>query len=224
MKTFPLFILAFIAASASGQTPPASPSSASAFDSGLLGGNHPVLNDQERVGVTVTQAWRDESTVEGQPGVANSVKFRFDESLPSVVCAILQVTDIELQTGEKVTHINLGDSMRWSVESAISGTEPDEVEHLIVKPRDIGLSTSLVVTPDRRTYHLLLVSDAADFMHAVSFVYGDEPKPAQPVVAATAATPPPVQAPSSPRRHRSTSGGKQVVAVDHGPVDDADES
>jgi Conjugal transfer protein len=132
--------------------------SASKFDSGLLGGNNPVLTEEERAGVAITQAWRDKSyeTLVGQPGSNSSVQFRFGQSLPSIVCAILQVTDIELQPGEAVTHINLGDSTRWSVESALSGSGADQVEHLIIKPRDIGLSTSLVVTTDRRTYHLLL--------------------------------------------------------------------
>ena len=109
---------------------------ASKFDPGLLGGNNPVLTDQEKAGVAITQAWRDKSyeTMVGQPGANSSVQFRFGESLPSIVCAILQVTDIELQPGEVVTYINLGDSTRWSVESALSGSSSDQVEHLIVKP------------------------------------------------------------------------------------------
>jgi len=45
---------------------------------------------------------------------------------------------------------------------------------LIVKPRDIGLTTSLVVTTDHRTYHLMLVSHEKEFMHSVRFVYGHE--------------------------------------------------
>ena len=66
-------------------------------------------------------------------------QFRYGESLPSIVCAILQVTDIELQPGEVITHINVGDSTRWSVESAVSGSGSEQVEHIIVKPRESGL-------------------------------------------------------------------------------------
>jgi len=206
-------------------TPQGSPSG-SKFDSGLLGGNNPVLTDQERAGVAITQAMRDKSysTMVGQAGGNSSVKFRFGESLPSIVCAILQVTDIELEPGEAVTHINLGDSTRWSVESALSGSGTDQVEHLIVKPRDIGLSTSLVVTTDRRTYHLLLVSAAADFMHDVTFQYGDEPKPVLPAVASATPSPAPAVAPAPPKRRR-VADGKQVRLVSEEPAaDDADES
>jgi len=207
-------------------TPQESPSG-SKFDSGLLGGNNPVLTEEERAGVAITQAWRDKSyaSMVGQAGSNSSVKFRFGESLPSIVCAILQVTDIELEPGEMVTHINLGDSTRWSVESALSGSGTDQVEHLIVKPRDIGLSTSLIVTTDRRTYHLLLLSDAADFMHDVTFLYGDEPPShAVPAVASATPSPTPAVAPAAPKR-RSVADGKQVRLVSKElAADDADDS
>jgi type IV secretion system protein TrbG len=69
-----------------------------------------VLTEQERAGVNITQAWRDKSfaTMVSQPGTNGSVAFRFRESLPSIVCAILQLTDIELQPGEVVTQLMLG--------------------------------------------------------------------------------------------------------------------
>ena len=196
----------------------------SKFDPGLLGGNNPVLTNQEKAGVAITQAWRDKSyeTMVGQPGANSSVQFRFGESLPSIVCAILQVTDIELQPGEVVTYINLGDSTRWSVESALSGSGSDQVEHLIVKPRDIGLSTSLVVTTDRRTYHMLLVSDAADFMHCVTFLYGDAGRVPAPEMAS--ATPTPSPSTSEAPRRQSHADGKQTLLVSRVPEDDADES
>jgi hypothetical protein len=126
-------------------TPAPTPSAteSSTFDSRLLGGTNPVLTEQERAGVNITQAWRDKSfaTMVSQPGTNGSVAFRFGESLPSIVCAILQLTDIELQPGEVVTQLNVGDSTRWSVESAVSGSGSEQIQHIIVKPRDIGLAT-----------------------------------------------------------------------------------
>jgi hypothetical protein len=82
--------------------PAPSPTESSKFDSSLLGGTNPVLTEQERAGVNITQAWKDKSfeTLVSQPGANSSVEFRFGESLPTIVCAILQVTDIELQAGE----------------------------------------------------------------------------------------------------------------------------
>jgi type IV secretion system protein TrbG len=222
MKTILLSILwALATSSIFGQSP--SPSPDSKFDSDLLGGTNPMLTDQEKAGVDITRAWRDKSleTMVGHAGINASVEFRFGESLPTIVCAILQVTDVELEKGETITHINLGDSTRWTVESAVSGSGSEQVSHLIVKPRDIGLSTSLIVTTDRRTYHLLLISDEKDFCHDVTFVYPTPP----PVVAAAApvASPSPVakDPPKDPTHRKKQSSGKEVVVSD--PPDGADE-
>jgi type IV secretion system protein TrbG len=237
MKTIPIFLLALTLSAYADPPPPPSPTpqesppTNSKFDPALLGGTNPVLTNEERAGVEITQAWRDKSyaSMAGRAGSNSSPEFRFGESLPTIVCAILQVTDIELQPGESITHINLGDSTRWSVESAQSGSRSALIEHLLVKPRDIGLSTSLVVTTDRRTYHLLLVSDEKDFMHYVTFLYPDSSP--EPTPAVSAAPPPPTPPPAaaakiaskSARRHHAD--GKEVrIASKNQPADDADES
>jgi type IV secretion system protein TrbG len=217
--------------SASG-TPAATPTPGSSFQSDLLGGKEPVLDDEERAGVEVTDAWKDRSynSMVSRAGTNGSVMFRYGDSYPSIVCAILQVTDIELEPGEVVTQVNVGDTTRWSVESAVSGagTSPMQaVQHLIVKPRDIGLSTSLVVTTDRRTYHLILVSDQTEFMHSVRFVYSDQHQSvaaATPVAAASPAPAPQRAAHDAAPRH--TDGETKKVAfvkADPAPVDDTDD-
>ena len=201
------------------------PTPASTFNSQLLGGKEPELDAEERAGVEITAAWRQKSyeSMVSQAGTSGSVMFRYDQSYPSMVCAILQVTDIELQSGEVVTQVNVGDTTRWSVESAVSGSGADQTQHLIVKPRDIGLTTSLVVTTDHRTYHLMLVSDEKEFMHAVRFVY-DHEKPAQPAstpapAAAPAPTPQQVAADPPPRRQQKPDG-KRVAFVAADDTDD----
>jgi type IV secretion system protein VirB9 len=160
-----------------------------------------------------------------QAGTSGSVIFRYDESYPSIVCAILQVTDIELQPGEVVTQVNVGDTTRWSVESAVSGSGPEQTQHLIVKPRDIGLTTSLVVTTDHRTYHLMLVSDEKEFMHSVRFVYDHETAPHPlstpvPEAAATAAPAPRRAAADPPPRRHQNADAKQVALAEHDDTDD----
>jgi type IV secretion system protein TrbG len=212
-------------------TSAASPTPGSSFQSDLLGGKEPILDDEEKAGVEVTDAWRQKSyeSMVSQAGTTGSVLFRYGASYPSIVCAILQVTDIELEPGEVVTQVNVGDTTRWSVESAVSGagTSPMQaVQHLIVKPRDIGLSTSLVVTTDRRTYHLILVSDQTEFMHSVRFVYADqhESVAAATPAASPVAAPAPEVAHDPPARHQAGQG-KQVAFVkgDPAPVDDTDD-
>ena len=91
-------------------------------------------------------------------------------SEPSIICAVLQVCDVALEPGEQVNNINVGDP-RWTVEPAITGFGASEVQHLIIKPQDVGLDTSLVVTTNRRTYHLRLRSHRTKFMPYVTFIY-----------------------------------------------------
>jgi len=231
MKALSLLFLVFSAAGAwsqvPGTIPQATPAASSKFDPSLLGGSKPVLTQQEQAGVDVTESWKDKSmeTLVSKPGVSSSTQFRFGESYPSIVCAILQVTDIELQPGETITQINVGDATRWSIESAKSGSGADQVEHLIVKPRDIGLSTSLVVTTDRRTYHLLLVSSEGEFMHDVTFLYSSDSPSLSPTPVAQSvptSTPPVV---SDPPKRKSRGDGKQTKLVAKDPAaDNADES
>jgi type IV secretion system protein VirB9 len=204
------------------------PTPASTFSSSLLGGKEPELNDEERAGVEITNAWRQRSyeSMVSQPGTSGSVLFRYDQSYPSIVCAILQVTDIELEPGEVVTQVNVGDTTRWSVESAVSGSGSEQTQHLIVKPRDIGLTTSLVVTTDHRTYHLILVSDEKEFMHSVRFVYERPRQPATMPAAAAAPAPTPQQVaadPPRPQRQKPSDGKRVALVKANDPPDDTDD-
>jgi len=101
----------------------------------------------------------------------SSIQFTFGASRPVVICAPLQVCDIELQPGERVRSVQVGDAVRWAVEPAVTGVAPREVQHVIIKPSDVGLRTSLVVATDRRTYRLKLVSHRSEYMASVSFAY-----------------------------------------------------
>lgn len=137
---------------------------------------NPTLTPQEKAGVAIGQRWRDGSATGIKPvaGADGAIRFLFGAQEPSVVCAVLQVCDVELQAGEQVNSIHLGDTARWTVEPAITGSGPAEVQHLIIKPLDVGLETSLIVTTNRRTYHLRLRSHRTEFMPRVAFTYPEE--------------------------------------------------
>jgi type IV secretory pathway VirB9-like protein len=145
------------------------------------GGTNPVLNPQEQAGVGITRQWADKSlgAMVPQPGQDGAVQFRYGECLPQIVCAVLNVTDIELQPGETIADrgIQLGDTSGWLVDStkALIDDSNSQPQHVYVKPQAFGLETTLVVTTDRRTYHLELISHEKDFMHHVAFLYKDAP-------------------------------------------------
>jgi P-type conjugative transfer protein TrbG len=139
-------------------------------------GKNPTLTKQEKVAIAIAEKWKASGGTGTAPvaGPNGSIKFLYGAQQPSIVCAVLQVCDVALQPGEQVNSINLGDTARWTVEPAITGSGGGEVQHLIIKPLDVGLETSLVVTTNRRTYHLRLRSHRTRYMPQVSFTYPED--------------------------------------------------
>ncbi|MGY3116157.1 P-type conjugative transfer protein TrbG [Bradyrhizobium sp. S3.14.4] len=129
-----------------------------------------AMNAKERKGTSISSQWRG-STGLVTRGVDGKVVFLFGEVQPSVVCSPLEVCDIELEAGEVVRDVLVGDTVRWKVEPATSGAVGGQAIHLIVKPSEPGLVTSMVVTTSRRTYHIQLKSNATQYMARVGFEY-----------------------------------------------------
>lgn len=136
---------------------------------------NPKLTPQEKAAIAIAQKWQAASATGIKPvsGPDGSVRFVYGSQQINVVCAVLQVCDVELQPGEQVNNLNVGDP-RFTIEPAISGVGAAEVQHLIIKPLDVGLETSLVVTTNRRTYHIRLRSHRTEFMPRVGFTYTED--------------------------------------------------
>ncbi|ARS26982.1 P-type conjugative transfer protein TrbG [Sphingomonas sp. KC8] len=85
-----------------------------------------------------------------------------------------RVTDIVLQPGETVTAVAAGDTVRWTIGDTTSGNGDTRRTHILVKPFAAGLRTNIVITTDRRAYHLQLESTLATAMTAISWTYPDD--------------------------------------------------
>lgn len=133
------------------------------------------LSPQQKAAVAIAQKWQAGAATGIKPvaGAEGAVSFIFGTQQINIVCAVLQVCDVELQAGEQVNNLNVGDP-RFTVEPAISGAGAAEVQHLIIKPLDVGLQTTLIVTTNRRTYHLNLRSHRTEFMPRVVFTFPDD--------------------------------------------------
>ena len=131
------------------------------------------MSFKETKGVEISGQWRGQTglTTKGPDG---KVIFLYGEVQPSVICSPLQVCDIELQGGEIVRDVLVGDTVRWKVEPATSGATGGQAIHLIVKPTEPGLLTSMVVTTSRRTYHIQLKSHPTQYMARVGFDYPED--------------------------------------------------
>lgn len=82
-----------------------------------------------------------------------------------------QVTDITLQPGETLNAVASGDTARWIIGDTTSGSGESRRTHILVKPALPGLVTNLVITTDRRSYHVRLTSTANTAMSALSWSY-----------------------------------------------------
>ena len=105
------------------------------------------------------------------------VRFPYGERQPILYCKPLRVCDIQLQAGENVLNIALGDSERWIASKMESGPADGREPHVIVKPTEFDISTNLVITTDRRVYHLGLIStqeEKGGYFRSVRFYYPQE--------------------------------------------------
>ena len=106
-------------------------------------------------------------------GYINAIQvYPFSEgALYQLYAAVNQVTDIALERGEKLLSVSAGDTVRWVVGDTTSGEAANAIVHILVKPVSSELDTNLVITTDRRTYHLELHSTTATYMASLSWTY-----------------------------------------------------
>ena len=76
-----------------------------------------------------------------------------------------------MQAGEKLVSVSAGDTVRWVVSDTTSGAGEKSQTHILVKPIAPEIMTNLVITTDRRTYHLELHATENTYMASVSWTY-----------------------------------------------------
>jgi type IV secretion system protein VirB9 len=131
------------------------------------------LTEQEKQALDIAKAWRNGEHIAPIRQQDGSIAYVYGVHQPQIVCAVLQVCDISMQAGENITAVHVGDQARWQVAAATSGGQV-KTQHLVIKPLDVGLETSLMVATDKRTYHMRLRSHRTEYMPRVSFIYTDD--------------------------------------------------
>jgi type IV secretion system protein VirB9 len=158
------FVLPSIAFSASNQT----------IANNYFSKDIPHLSTTEQKALKIAKDWQN-GKGSGKPFKSSdgAVTFVYGVGQTKIVCAVLQACDIALQAGEKFNDMSVGDP-RFLIEPSITGSGANQQIHLIVKPKDVGLDSALVVTTDKRTYHIRLKSTRNDYIPYASFIYPDE--------------------------------------------------
>src|SRR5690606_9031830 len=92
-------------------------------------------------------------------------------ALYRLVTAPARVSASALEPGETLIAAAAGDTARWTGGDTTSGTGGTRRTHDMIKPQAAGLRTNLVITTDRRVYHLALESRNAAAMVAIRWRY-----------------------------------------------------
>ncbi len=92
-----------------------------------------------------------------------------------VYAGLDRLTDIALEPGESLTAEPVaGDTEGWIKSEFTSGSGPNARTHIVVKPRDEGIQTNLIVPTNKRVYQLDLRSKPDWYMPGVRWFYPDE--------------------------------------------------
>jgi type IV secretion system protein VirB9 len=133
----------------------------------------PVAEDKRPPAVRVEDANKAATQEPTKYGYVNAIQvYPYAEgALYRLYAAPERVSDIALQPGEKLTSVSAGDTVRWVIGDTVSGSGDNQRIHVLVKPFAPGLKTNLVITTDRRAYHLQLESTEKTSMAAISWTY-----------------------------------------------------
>jgi len=76
---------------------------------------------------------------------------------PVLTCTVLRACIVELQPGEVLISLIAGDDQRWLIDHTATGAGA-ETALVSVKPIDHNITTNLIISTDRRVYHITLDS------------------------------------------------------------------
>lgn len=130
------------------------------------------LDATEQAGVDMAKRWIN-GTDKPVLGPNGAVTYYYGSSLPTVVCAPLKTCDIQLEPGERISQngLNAGDTVRWAFTPTVSGQGGEAVTHILVKPTDANIETTLQISTNRRAYVIKLTAKHNDWMPIIRFDY-----------------------------------------------------
>jgi len=114
--------------------------------------------------------------VSGQPHTLRegiTTTFAYDPHTQAAInCQVLRVTEIVLNSDETIASdgIGAGDTERWAIQPLNN--------RVLVKPKEPGIATDLIIVTNRRSYHFSLRT-RTPYMPQVAFYYPDEVRHAE---------------------------------------------
>lgn len=106
---------------------------------------------------------------------AGFTQFPYGEVQPVLNCQPNYGCDIELQPGEKVSAVIIGNESLWDYLIWDSNQTTTPISHITIGPRVAQTKTNAIIGTDRRTYHLELISsEKSDYTRSAKFYYPRE--------------------------------------------------
>lgn len=133
-------------------------------------------NELEDAAVAQAKIWQGGGKAKPMMSSDGKVIFPFGQSMPKLTCSPTRACDVELQPGEKVKKVILGDKVNWNWDGAESVEHGQTIAHLIFQPLDNDVESNSIITTDRRTYHIKLYAPKNDgiYLNRVGFYYPQE--------------------------------------------------
>lgn len=97
-----------------------------------------------------------------------------DYAHPIIACEPLYLCVLQLERNETINNIDLGDSAHWLVSTSLVGTPRNGSYQIAIKPKVYNSATDMVITTNKRTYNIGLVSKRGEHTHVTNFYYPQE--------------------------------------------------
>ena len=125
--------------------------------------------------LTLSQAAID-ADPKATAGSDGRVILTYGTGTPTIICALLKVTEIDLAPGEAIVKdgVDLGDSTEFLVVTRHAGSGANAYDYLIIKPKVQDIETTMTVGTSRRVYYFRLRSTENRFISRVAFSYPEE--------------------------------------------------
>lgn len=121
--------------------------------------------------IAEVKRWQAGQTARPVTGPDGVLLYPYGQVQPTLTCAPLRACVVQMEPGEVIRSLNLGDTARWLTAPATSGNGATAVQQIIVKPTPDAAETNMVVSTDRRTYFLTLKRSETDYLSRIGWYY-----------------------------------------------------
>ena len=134
------------------------------------------FNELEDAAAAQAKIWQAGGKAKPLLSSDGKVIFAYGQSMPKLTCSPQRACDVEMEPGEKVKKVILGDGVNWQWDAAESIERGKVVQHVIIQPKDKDVETNAIITTDRRTYHIKLFSPRVEgaYINRMGFYYPSE--------------------------------------------------